>query len=72
MDFENKDQLIRYVEKQFNITLKNEPGFLNDNKDLLYTELPPQFKNSILSHFDKFGIRHNEHTGNNYWIYLKN
>ena len=72
MVFENKNHLIQYVKEQFNITLKNEPGFLNEDEDLLYTEIPKQFKNAILSHFDKVGIEHNEHIGNNYWIYLKN
>lgn len=72
MNFSTKDELIEFIKVQCGVYLSNEQGFLNENEYLLYTEIPRLHKNAILSCLNKYGIQHNEHVKNHYWIYLIN
>lgn len=72
MNFNSKEELIEFVKTQCGVVLPNESGFLNEDEYLLYTEIPRTNKIEILSLLDKYGIRHNEHLKNRYWIYLLN
>ena len=72
MNFESKQELIDFVKEQFGVVLENEEHFLNSEPDLLYTRIPKQYQNQILSAFKKWGIETNEHLNNGYWIYLIN
>lgn len=72
MNFSSKQELIDFVEKQFGIVLENEEHYLNSNSNLLYTRIPKNMQNSILSAFRKWNIETNEHLNNGYWIYVIN
>lgn len=72
MSFESKQKLIDFVKEQFNIVLENEEHFLNSDPNLLYTKIPKNMQNTILSSFKKWNIQTNEHVNNAYWIYLLN
>ena len=73
MDFETKQELIDFVREQFGVVLENDETHpLNQHPDLLYTVIPKNQRNSILSFFHKKKIETNEHLNGNYWIYLRN
>ena len=73
MDFETKHELIDFVRKQFGVILENDESHpLNQHPDLLYTVIPRNQRNAILSFFHKKKIEINEHLNGKYWIYLKN
>lgn len=72
MNFKNKQDLINFIKNQCNVELQNIDGFCGENPDLLYTEIPKDHKNSVLSVCCKYGIQTNEHVNNKYWIYLTN
>lgn len=73
MNFETKQNLIDFVQEQFGVVLKNDETHpLNQDCDLLYTEIPKDKRNSILFFFYKNKIETNEHLNGKYWIYLKN
>lgn len=73
MDFETKQDLIDFVYEQFGVVLENdETHQLNQNPDLLYTVIPKNQRNFILSFFHKKNIKTNEHLNGKYWIYLRN
>ena len=73
MDFETKQDLIDFVREQFGVVLENDETYpLNQHPDLLYTVIPKNQRNSILSFFRKKKIETNEHLNGKYWIYLKN
>lgn len=72
VNFSSKQELIDFVYKQFGIVLENEEHFLNEEPDLLYTRIPKNMQNAILSAFKKWNIETNEHVNNGYWIYLIN
>ncbi len=72
MDFKNKQELIDFIKNQCNVELQNINNFCGQNPDLLYTEIPRNHKNLVLSVLNRNGIQTNEHLNNKYWIYLKN
>lgn len=73
MDFETKQDLIDFVREQFGVVLENdETHLLNQHPDLLYTVIPKNQRNSILSFFRKKKIETTEHLNDKYWIYLRN
>ena len=73
MDFETKQDLIDFIREQFGVVLENdETHLLNQHPDLLYTFIPKNQRNSILSFFHKKKIKTNEHLNGKYWIYLRN
>ena len=73
MDFETKQDLIDFVREQFGVVLENdETDPLNHHPDLLYTVIPRNQRNSILSFFRNKKIETNEHLNGKYWICLKN
>ncbi len=70
--FNSKQELIDFIYKQCNVVLNNESGVLGECDGLLYTRIPQACLNSVLSVLNKYGIQHNEHLHNKYWIYLNN
>lgn len=73
-EFNSKQELIDFVKHQTNIELKDDKSErLNNQQDVLYARLPGKSdNNAVLSLLDKYGIRHEEHLNNGYWIWLKN
>lgn len=72
MNFLSKQDLVNYIKQQFNVEVKNERHYLNDNPNILYTEIPMKFKNNVVSGLKKLGVRIEEHINNKYWIWLIN
>ena len=67
----NKKQIfIDRVKKQTNIELKEENFFLTEKRNILYTEVKSADKIRLLSFLDKHNIRHEEHIGNFYFIWV--
>ena len=73
-NFDSKQELIDFIKHQTNIELKDDKAErLNNQNDVLYARLPGHSdNNTILSLLDTYGIRHEEHLNNGYWIWLKN
>ena len=69
--FESKSELIEFIKQQTNVELKNIDGFLGDNPNLLYAEIPREKRNIVLSICRKHGIETNEHLNGRYWFYVK-
>lgn len=72
MNFRNKSELIAFIKDQCGVELQEESGSLNDDPELLYTEIPRKYKNSVLSVLKKYGIETNEHLNGKFWLYLIN
>ena len=71
-DVKNKNDFVDYVEHQHNIRLNNDKNdSFNRKRDILYTQIPKDKQNTILSDFKKKGIRYEQHLGDNYWVYYK-
>lgn len=73
-EFNSKQDLIDFIKHQTNIEIKDDKSErLNNQDDILYARLPGHSdNNTVLSLLDKYGIRHEEHLNNGYWIWLKN
>ena len=69
--YKNKQGFIDFVEYQTKIKLNNEESFLNDNRNILYTQIKPENKNVLLNFLKNNNLRYEEHLENNYWIYFK-
>lgn len=71
-DVKNKNDFVDCVEHRHNFKLNNDKSdSYNRKRDILYTQIPKEKKNGILSDFNKNGIRYEQHLGDNYWIYYK-
>ena len=68
--FKNKNELIEFVKHQLSIELKNEDTIMNKMKNVLYTEVKRNIRNSVLMLLNKYKIRYEEHSNNYYYIYL--
>jgi len=72
MKFKNKNELIDFIRKQTNISLKNNKNDINNNKrNLLYTKIDINNKYSILSLLEEYNIKYETHLNDFYWIYVK-
>lgn len=71
-DVKSKQDFVDYVEHRHNLKLNNDKGdILNRKRDVLYTNIPKEKKNTVLNDFKENGIRYEEHLNGNYWIYFK-
>ena len=67
----NKQELIDYIARQTNITLKNNPdSVLNSKRKILYTTINKNNRNTVLSLLTKKGIRYENHIQDDYFIYI--
>ncbi|MFC0903814.1 hypothetical protein ACFHWD_03800 [Clostridium sp. MT-14] len=72
MKFKNKNELIDFIRKQTNISLKNNKNDINNNKrNLLYTKIDINNKYSILSLLEEYNIKYETHLNDFYWIHIK-
>jgi predicted DNA binding protein len=67
----SKQELIDYIARQTNITLKNNPdSVLNSKRKILYTTINRTNRNTVLSLLNRNGIRYESHIHDNYFIYI--
>jgi hypothetical protein len=67
----SKQELIDYIARQTNITLKNNPdSVLNSKRKILYTTITRNNRNTVLSLLTRKGIRYEKHVKDDYFIYI--
>ena len=70
MSFKNKAELVEFIKTQTNAELKIDEMF-NKKRNVLYTEINRQNKNSVLGLLNKYGIRYETHMNDNYFVFLR-
>ena len=66
-----KETFVNDIEYHAGVRLENDKNTsLNGKRNLLYTKIPQEQKNSLLSYFRKRGIPYNEHNKGYYWLDL--
>ncbi len=71
-DIKNKKNFVDFIDQQLNVRLENEEDDLfNKKRNLLYTKIPKEKRNSILSFLNKHGFETSEHMNGYYWINIK-
>lgn len=70
-DIKNKNDFVNFVEQQTNVRLENDTAdTLNKKKNILYTKIEKKDRMNVRSLLNKNNVRHEEHMGGYYWIYL--
>lgn len=66
-----KDSLIEFIKQQTNVELKNDKSdSMNSKRNVLYTQISRDNKNTVLSLLNKKGIRADNHIKDYYFITL--
>lgn len=71
MTFKTKQDFINLISHQFSVTLANNECYLNNKRNVLYTQIDKKYSNSILSYLKNSGITYESHIKDNYFIYIK-
>jgi hypothetical protein len=68
--YKNKNEFINYIEYNTKVKLDNSLNPFNKKRNVLYTNINENDKNVVLGFLKSKNKRYENHTNNNYFIYL--